>query len=194
MVSTVVTASFVVAALGSFYLLQGRHVAPARLFLRLGVTAGLVSSVLVAFPTGDRQAKLVARHQPVALAAMEGRFESGSRASLNIIGQPNVRERRLENPIAVPDMLSFLAYGHFYSDVRGLDEVPQKDCTSLWSTSCVAGRLRRQWREKGTDTLPRRWRCGQSRWSRIRRPCLPSSKKAAASSTLWSDLPRSCSA
>ncbi len=127
MVSTVVTASFVVAALGSFYLLQGKHVAPARLFLRLGVTAGLVSSVLVAFPTGDRQAKLVAQHQPVALAAMEGRFESGSRASLNLIGQPNVRERRLENPIAVPDMLSFLAYGHFYSDVRGLDEFPQKD-------------------------------------------------------------------
>ena len=41
---------------------------------------GSSSSVLVAFPTGDRQAKLVARHQPVALAAMEGRFESGPMA------------------------------------------------------------------------------------------------------------------
>ena len=39
---------------------------------------GSSSSVLVAFPTGDQQAKLVARHQPVALAAMEGRFESGA--------------------------------------------------------------------------------------------------------------------
>jgi cytochrome d ubiquinol oxidase subunit I len=58
-------------------LLQGSHVERRALFLRLGVGRGLVSSVLVAFPTGDAQAKLVARHQPVALAAMEGRFESG---------------------------------------------------------------------------------------------------------------------
>jgi len=127
MVATVVTASFVVASLGAFYVLQGVHRAAAGLFLRLGVTAGLLSSVLVAFPTGDTQAKLVARHQPVALAAMEGRFESGPKAPINMIGQPNVRERKLDNPIAVPGVLSFLAYGHFYSDVRGLDEFPEND-------------------------------------------------------------------
>jgi cytochrome d ubiquinol oxidase subunit I len=127
MTSTVVTASFVVAALGAFYLLQRSHLEQARLFLRLGLTAGLVSSVLVAFPTGDRQAKLVARHQPAALAAMEGRFESGPRAALNVIGQPNVAERRLDNPIAIPGLLSVLAFGHVSRDVRGLDEFPQKD-------------------------------------------------------------------
>jgi cytochrome bd ubiquinol oxidase subunit I len=127
MMSSVVTASFVVAALGAFYTLQGRHLTHAYLFLRLGVAAGLVSSALVAFPTGDMQAKLVARHQPVALAAMEGRFQGGTRAELTIIGQPNVRERKLDNPIQVPGVLSFLAYGHFYSDVRGLDEFPEAD-------------------------------------------------------------------
>ncbi len=127
MMSTVVTASFVVAALGAFYLLQGLHREAARRFLRLGVAAGLVSTILVAFPTGDTQAKLVARHQPVALAAMEGRFQSGARAPINIIGQPNVPERRLDNPIAIPGALSFLAYGHFYADVRGLDEFPERD-------------------------------------------------------------------
>ena len=127
MTATVVTASFVVAALGAFYLLQSRHREQAALFLRLGVVCGLVSSILVAFPTGDRQAKLVAVHQPVALAAMEGRFHSGPDAELNLIGQPDVRERRLDNAIAVPGALSFLAFGHFYSDVRGLDQFPEKD-------------------------------------------------------------------
>ena len=127
MVATVVTASFVVAALGAFYLLQSRHREQAALFLRLGVICGLVSSVLVAFPTGDRQAKLVALHQPATLAAMEGRFRGGPDAGLNLIGQPDVRGRRLDNAIAVPGALSFLAYGHFYSDVRGLDEFPEKD-------------------------------------------------------------------
>ena len=127
MIATVVTASFVVAALGAFYLLQGRHLEAARRFLRLGVVSGLVSSVLVAFPTGDRQAKLVARHQPVALAAMEGRFESGERASLNLIGQPNVPARRLDNPVAVPGVLSVLAFGHVTSSVEGLDAFPERD-------------------------------------------------------------------
>ena len=127
MTSTVVTASFVVAALGAFYLLQGKHLEQARLFLKLGTTAGLISSVLVAFPTGDTQAKHVARYQPVALAAMEGRFESGPRAGLSMIGQPNVRERRLDNPVTVPLVLSVLAFGHTSSEVQGLNDFPEKD-------------------------------------------------------------------
>jgi cytochrome d ubiquinol oxidase subunit I len=127
MLAAVSTASFVVAALGALYLLQGRHVESARLFLKLGTVAGLASSVLVAFPTGDIQAKLVARYQPVALAAMEGRFESGPRAQINMIGQPNVREKRLDNPIAVPGVLSLLAYGRFSAEVKGLDAFPARD-------------------------------------------------------------------
>jgi cytochrome d ubiquinol oxidase subunit I len=127
MIASVVTASFVVAALGAFYMLQSRHRRQARLFLKLGVACGLVSSVLVAFPTGDHQAKLVARHQPVTLAAMEGRFRGGPDAGLHLIGQPDVVERRLDNPIAIPDALSFLAYGHFYSVVEGLEDFPESD-------------------------------------------------------------------
>jgi cytochrome d ubiquinol oxidase subunit I len=128
MVASVVTASFVVAAVGAYYALQGLHPDHAPRFLRLGVAAGLVSSVLVAFPTGDQQAKLVARHQPVALAAMEGHFESETGAGIVMIGQPNVRERRLDNPIVLPGFLSFLAYGTFHSNVKGLNEFPE----DLW--------------------------------------------------------------
>src|SRR6185369_10816072 len=77
-----------------------------------------------AFPTGDSQAKIVARYQPQSLAAMEGRFESGPMADITLIGQPNVAERRLDNPIRVPGLLSFLAFGTFHSDVRGLGAFP----------------------------------------------------------------------
>lgn len=126
MVAAVVTAAFVMAAVGAFYTLMGRHGEAARIFLRMGVGAGLVASVLVAV-TGDTQAKLVARHQPVALAAMEGHFESGPRAGLVLIGQPNVRERRLDNPIVIPWVLSFLAFGTFHADVAGLDSFPERD-------------------------------------------------------------------
>lgn len=127
MTASVETAAFALAAVGAYELLHRRDVEAARAFLRVGLTAGLISSVAAAFPTGDRQAKLVARDQPVALAAMEGRFETGSQAALTLIGQPNVPARRLDNPVRVPRLLSLLAFGHTTSTVQGLDAFPEAD-------------------------------------------------------------------
>src|SRR5262245_30835840 len=124
--AALVTGSFVVAAVGAFYTLRGLHQAQARLYLRAGTCMGLIASALVAFPTGDQQAKLVGNHQPVTLAAMEGRFEGGTGAGVALIGQPNVAAQRLDNPIVIPGALSFLAYGHFGSYVRGLYEFPRE--------------------------------------------------------------------
>jgi cytochrome bd ubiquinol oxidase subunit I len=129
--AALVTGTFVVTAVGAFYILRGSHTEQARLFVKHGMIAGLAASVLVAFPTGDAQAKIVARYQGPTLAAMEGRFETGPMAEITLIGQPNVRERRLDNPIKVPGMLSFLAYGTFHSDVRGLDAFPPE----TWPTN-----------------------------------------------------------
>ncbi len=65
MMASVVTGSFVVSAVGAFYLLRGQHREQALLYLKWGTRVGLAASLLVAFPTGDRQAKLVAESQPV---------------------------------------------------------------------------------------------------------------------------------
>ena len=131
MAASVVTSSFVVCAVGAFYLLRGQHVQQASLFLKWGTRIGLVACVLVAFPTGDRQAKLVAEYQPVTLAAMEGRFESGDQAELTFIGQPNVPERRIDNPIRAPMVLSILAYGTPHRSVLGLKMFP----VDTWPTN-----------------------------------------------------------
>jgi cytochrome d ubiquinol oxidase subunit I len=127
MTASVITASFVVCAVGAFWSLMGKHTDHAMICLRVGVIAGLLSSVLVAFPTGDNQGKLLARHQPVTLAAAEGLFESGPYAKLAIIGQPDVKARNLENPVEVPGALSFLAYGTFGSTVKGLNDFPESE-------------------------------------------------------------------
>jgi cytochrome d ubiquinol oxidase subunit I len=123
--AALVTGSFLVVAMGAFYTLRGLHPAQARLYLKHGTLLALVAALAVAFPTGDQQAKMVARHQEPALAAMEGRFESGPMAEITLIGQPNLRERRLDNPLKVPGLLSFLAFGTFHSEVRGLDAFPE---------------------------------------------------------------------
>jgi cytochrome d ubiquinol oxidase subunit I len=123
--AAVVTGSFVVAAIGAFYALRGLHPVQARLYLGAGTFVGLIASLLVAFPTGDQQAKMVGNHQPITLAAMEGKFEGGPMAGVTLIGQPNVAAQRLDNPIEVPGALSFLAYGHFGSFVHGLNDFPK---------------------------------------------------------------------
>ncbi|WP_422923468.1 cytochrome ubiquinol oxidase subunit I [Singulisphaera sp. PoT] len=130
MSASLVTASFAVAAVGAYWSLLGRHPRHASICLRAGVITGLASSMLVAFPTGDGAGKMVTRYQPVTLAAMEGLFESGPYAELAIIGQPNVSARRLENPVAVPGILSFLAYGTFGSTVKGLNDFPKSEWPS----------------------------------------------------------------
>jgi len=124
--AALVTGSFAVAALGALYALRRVHSEQAILYLKAGTATGLIASILVAFPTGDAQAKMVAHHQEPALAAMEGRFETGPMAELTLIGQPNVAERRLDNPIRLPGVLSFLAYGTFHSEVRGLNAFPRQ--------------------------------------------------------------------
>jgi cytochrome d ubiquinol oxidase subunit I len=113
-----VTGAFAMAAVGAYWTLRGEHAAVAALSLRTGVLAGLVVSVLVAVPTGHLQGRLVARYQPVTLAAMEGHFEGGPRAPLAMIGQPDVANMRLDNPVHLPAVLSYIAYGDFSADVE----------------------------------------------------------------------------
>jgi cytochrome d ubiquinol oxidase subunit I len=128
MIGAVVTASFVMAAVGAFYLLERRHEEYGRTFVRTGVTAGVISCVLMGFPTGDQQGKNIAFHQPVTLAAMEGLFHTENGAPLAIVGQLDLDEQRLDNPLTVPYALSFLTYQRWKAEVKGLDAFPRE----LW--------------------------------------------------------------
>jgi cytochrome bd ubiquinol oxidase subunit I len=124
MTGTVVTGSFVMASVGAFYLLTRRFEDYGRAFVKVGVIAGGIAAVLMAFPTGDGQGKMIARHQPVTLAAMEGLFETAQAAPLVIVGQPDIEKKRLDNPATVPGMLSFLTYQRWSAEVKGLDAYP----------------------------------------------------------------------
>ncbi|MBO3098637.1 cytochrome ubiquinol oxidase subunit I [Gelidibacter pelagius] len=120
---SVITSSFVVASIGAFYLLNNKHSEFGKLFVKTGVIFGLISSILVAFPTGDWAAKNVAKHQPVTFAAMEGIFETeDGGAEIILIGQPDVENKKLDNKIAVPNVLSFLTYQRWDAEIKGLNE------------------------------------------------------------------------
>jgi len=128
MIAAVVTASFVMAAIGAFYLLIRSHEPYGRIFVRTGVIAGAIACVLMLFPTGDGQGKNIAFEQPLTLAAMEGLFQTQSGAPLAILGQPDLDKQQLDNPLTIPRALSFLTYRRWTAEVKGLNEFPRE----LW--------------------------------------------------------------
>ena len=125
MCGSVVTASFVVAATGAFYLLEQKHQSFGRMFLKVGVIAGLVSCVGMVFPTGDLHARYVAEYQPAAMAGMEGLFNTQKAAPLVLIGQPDENAQKIDNPLPVNSVLSYLIYGTKNAAVMGLNDFPQ---------------------------------------------------------------------
>lgn len=127
MLGAVQTGCFVMAAVGACYILSGKFVGDARIYLRTGVVVGVAAALLQLFPTGDAQGLLIARNQPATLAAMEGLFVSEEGAPLAVLGQPDVANRRLDNPVIVPRALSFLTYRAWTAEIRGLDDFPESD-------------------------------------------------------------------
>ena len=126
--ASLVTSSFVVASIGAFYLLRKRDEEYGRLFLKTGVIIGFISAQLVAFPTGDWNAKNVAQFQPASFAAMEGIFETEKGGSeIVLIGQPNMVEKKIDNVIAVPYVLSILTYKNWTQEVPGMDQFKEDE-------------------------------------------------------------------
>jgi len=125
MLASVVTGGFVMAALGAFYLLTDRSKQFGATFIRVGASAALFAVLLVAFPTGDQQSAMVARHQPATLASMEGVFHTAEGVPMAILGQPDTENQRLDNPIQIPRVLSFLTTRHWAGKVKGLDQIPR---------------------------------------------------------------------
>lgn len=127
MTAAVVTASFVMAALGAFYLLSGQWTAHAKTFLQTSVVAGAIGCMFLIFPTGDGNAKQVFEYQPVKGAAFEGLFRTERRAGLLLIGQPNMEAMTIDNPLVLPGVLSLLVYEELYAQVKGLDAFPREN-------------------------------------------------------------------
>ena len=99
----------------------------ARIFLKTGVIAGSISTMLMIFPTGDLHGRYVAKRQAATMAAMEGLFHTEKGAGVAIMGQPNETTQTLDNPLVVNQLLSYLIYGTTSAQVQGLDHFPRED-------------------------------------------------------------------
>src|SRR5579862_1250542 len=119
--------AFFVMSIAAYYILKGRHLDFAKRSFTIALIVAAVMSLAEPI-SGDLQAKKVAQTQPAKLAAMEAVFQTGSQPTpLYLFGLPNAKEQRVNAGVAVPGLLSLLAYGDSQKPVTGLDQIPGRD-------------------------------------------------------------------
>jgi cytochrome d ubiquinol oxidase subunit I len=113
-----------VASVGAYYVLRGRHQHFARVSVKLGLVLCLATGLFQLF-TGHHSARVVAEHQPAKLAAFEGHFET-SPAPLYLVGWVDAKSGSTYG-LALPGMLSWLVGGDVTKPVTGLNEFKPGD-------------------------------------------------------------------
>ena len=115
-----------VAGIHAIMMLRGHTNPFHRHALGIALLVGAPASLLQPV-SGDLSARVVARTQPVKLAALEGHFETERGAPLRIGGWPDVERRETRWAIEIPYALSLLAFHDPNAEVRGLEDFPRED-------------------------------------------------------------------
>ncbi|MGE5437404.1 MAG: cytochrome ubiquinol oxidase subunit I [Syntrophothermus sp.] len=118
--------AFAVAGIHALMLLRGRNFQIHKVALKIALSFAAVAALIQPL-SGDFTAKDVARRQPIKLAAMEGLFDTKTGAGLTIGGIPDTKSQTTPYGIQIPKALSFLAYGDFDAEVKGLKEFPPEN-------------------------------------------------------------------
>ncbi len=118
---------FFVLAISAWHLVRKNEVDFFNRSFKMASAWTLALALLLAVH-GHGHGMTVAKYQPTKLAAMESHWESASSAPMYLLTLPN--EAKKENYfelLPVPGFLSFLAYGDFNAEVKGLKELAPLD-------------------------------------------------------------------
>ena len=119
--------AFFVMGISAWHILKKQEVDFFTRSFRLALVVGLVTSFFIIIE-GDLHGKEVAKVQPTKLAAMESHWETTEGAPIYLLAWPDEEgEKNAIEAFPVPGALSFLAYGDFSSEVKGLKDFPEDE-------------------------------------------------------------------
>lgn len=117
---------FAVAGIHAFQILKNNRPELHKKAFRIAIVFGAVAALLQPL-SGDLSAKDIAERQPVKLAAMEAHYETKKGAPLYIGGLVDEENKEVNYKIEIPGALSFLAFGDFNAEVKGLNDFPEDE-------------------------------------------------------------------
>lgn len=120
-----VTAGVFVMGISAYNILKKKNLEAFKLSMKIAVIFAGVSLVLVIF-VGDLQGKYLVKHQPMKMAAAEAEWESENPAPFNVVAFIDKDNEKNEFEIKIPRMLSFLSYGTFTGEVKGIRELQKE--------------------------------------------------------------------
>ncbi|MBD2845405.1 cytochrome ubiquinol oxidase subunit I [Paenibacillus sp. IB182496] len=129
--SAYMTGAALLAGIAALVILKKGVSAYHKKALNLMMAVVLVFSALTVL-AGDVSAKYLAKHQPEKLAAAEWHFETERGADLLVFGWLNDQLEAV-GVLRIPKALSFLGFGDFDAEVRGLEEFPRDEWPPLVS-------------------------------------------------------------
>lgn len=115
---------FAVAGVHAFQIFKNKHVELHKKAFKIAITFAAIAAILQPI-SGDLSAKDIAKRQPVKLAAMEAHYETTKGAPLYIGGIVDNEKQEVSYKIEIPKALSFLAFGDFEAEVKGLNDFPE---------------------------------------------------------------------
>lgn len=115
---------FAVAGIHAYQVWKGNNRLVHEKAFHIAIIFGGIAALLQPL-SGDLSAKDVAERQPVKLAAMEAHYHTEKGAPLFIGGIVDEKNQSVSHKIELPKMLSFLAFGDFDAEVKGLTDFPE---------------------------------------------------------------------
>lgn len=117
---------FAVAGIHAYQVYKKRNVELHKKAFKIAVTFAAIAAILQPL-SGDLSAKDIAERQPVKLAAMEAHYETQKGAPLYIGGIVDNDTQEVKYKLEIPKALSFLAFGDFNAEVKGLNDFPKDE-------------------------------------------------------------------
>ncbi|MFY7671204.1 cytochrome ubiquinol oxidase subunit I [Tenacibaculum sp. MEBiC06402] len=121
---------FAVAGIHAFQILRSKQKELHQKAFKIAITFGAIAAILQPI-SGDISAKDVAQRQPVKLAAMEAHYETSKGVPLYIGGIVDQEKKEVNYKIEIPNALSFLAFGDFNAEVKGLNDFPEDEIPNV---------------------------------------------------------------
>ncbi|MDP5062082.1 MAG: cytochrome ubiquinol oxidase subunit I [Maribacter sp.] len=121
---------FAVAGIHAYQVYKKRNVELHKKAFKIAITFAAIAAILQPL-SGDLSAKDIAERQPVKLAAMEAHYETKKGAPLYIGGIVDSEKQEVNYKLEIPYALSFLAFGDFNAEVKGLNDFPKDELPNV---------------------------------------------------------------
>jgi len=128
--AAMMTGAFFIVGMSALLILKGYRQQLTEKSLKMALIVAFIASVLQ-LGLGHIHGIQIAFTQPEKFAAIEGIFETQSRAPALIFGIPNANEEKVDAAVRIPGLLSLLAFGRLDAEVKGLKDFPKDEWPPL---------------------------------------------------------------